>query len=289
VRSGAAQVLVVGAAGQVGRAVVRRLETAHEVVGTTHRRPAPATTVVPAATDQDGWDRLVAQVAPDAVVVAAALTDVDACQRDPDRSRAVNVDLVGHVVRAAATHGAHVVHLSSDYVFDGRAGPYGEDEAPAPLNVYGVHKLEGEQLVLDAGGTVLRTSMVYGASREGAVDLMAHLLRRGTLEASDAQLTTPTWAGDLAWLVERVATSRTPGLVHAAGPQTVTRFDTARLVAEAAGLPTNRVRRAAPAGSSTRAPRPERCGLVVDRARDRFGYDPTTLLAGLTRHFAHRG
>ncbi len=152
-----------------------------------------------------------------------------------------------------------------------------------------MHKVDGERLVLDAGGTVLRTSMVYGAGREGAVDQIAHLLRQGNLEVSQTHLTTPTWADDLAWLVERVAETRTSGIVHAAGPQTWTRFDVARLVAETVGLPEDRVRPAPAAANPARASRPERCGLVVDRAREWFSYDPTPLPESLARHFARRG
>jgi len=277
-------VLVVGASGQVGRAVIRGLAPLYDVVSTRHNREAPGPVVVPVPTGAAGWQALLAQVRSAAVVVAAALTDVDVCERDSDHSREVNVDLVGRIAGAAAEQGAHVVHFSTDYVFGGRDGPYREQDTPCPINVYGAHKLAGEQVIAAAGGAVLRTSMVYGASREGAVDRLVHLLRQGPLEVSADQLSTPTWAPDLAWLVGRVVDTRWSGVLHAAGPDTLTRLEVASRVAEVAGLPAEHVRASRAASAVGRAPRPERCGLVVERARELFGYSPTPLQAGLAQH-----
>ena len=283
-----ARVLVVGASGQVGRAVLRGLATSYDVVAAKHNREVTARTVVPVPVTPEEWRELHADLRPSAVVIAAAISDVDACERDPARSRTTNLDLVLTAAEVASEYKAHVVHFSTDYVFDGAAGPYREDDVPRPPNVYGMHKLASEQAVVQAGGAVLRTSLVYGASREGAIDRMVHLLRAGPVEFSPVQLSTPTWAPDLAWLTSAVVATRFAGVLHAAGPNTLPRLEVARHVAWAAGLPAEHVRPAM-ATHGTPAPpgvaeRPVRCGLVVDRARDLFGYRPVSLREGLALH-----
>lgn len=278
------RVLVVGASGQVGSAVVRGLALSYDVVSTRRTRNAPGPTVVPGPTETSGWPALLQELRPTAVVVTAALTDVDACERDPDLSREVNVDLVTRIASAADQRGAHVIYFSTDYVFSGEHGPYREQDPPGPVNVYGAHKLAGEQVVSAADGAVLRTSWVYGGNREGAVDQIVHLLRQGPLEAPDSQLATPTWAPDLAWLVGRIVDERWAGVLHAAGPETLTRFEVARRVAVVAGFPVGHVRASRSPSTSGRAPRPQRCGLVVDRARELFDYHPTPFDVGVARH-----
>ncbi|MGH3358156.1 MAG: SDR family oxidoreductase [Nocardioidaceae bacterium] len=281
--------VVVGATGQVGRTAVTALRSdGWEVVGTHHRRPARHTLATPP--NAAGWARMLTDHPASAVVIAAALTDVDRCEDDPAVSRSVNVDLVDRVVRAAADHGAHVVHLSTDYVFDGTGGPYTERDPVRPINVYGRHKAESEQLILDHGGAVLRTSVVYGGSREGAVDHVAARLRQGPAAFSTEHFATPTWAPDLAWLVTRTVRERCGGIVHAAGPDHVSRHGLAIAIAQAAGLDPDRVLDSATTGaSSARAPRPARCGLVVARAQELLGYRPAPLAEGLRRHFSGTG
>src|SRR5262245_23353500 len=137
--------LVIGASGQVGGAIAARLrERGHHVVGTHHAKPQPDTRPLDVS-DAAATERYLAEVEPDWVVCPAALTAVDYCESHPDEAFAANRDAPGNAARAAAKRGAGFVYFSTEYVFDGTAGPYTEDDPPNPQSIYARSKLEGER------------------------------------------------------------------------------------------------------------------------------------------------
>jgi dTDP-4-dehydrorhamnose reductase len=146
---------------------------------------------------------------PALVVNCAAYTAVDRAESEPELVRRVNADGAGRVARTAQAVGSRVIHLSTDYVFDGLAGrPYQPDEVPAPLSVYGRTKLEGERQVLAAGDTslVIRTAWVYAAEGKNFVLTILRLLaERREVRVVDDQVGTPTWATGLARAIWRAA------------------------------------------------------------------------------------
>lgn len=227
-------------------------------------------------------------VRPGALLIAAAMADVDRCQREPRLSFAANVRLPEIVSRECARRGIFVVHLSTDYVFDGRGGPYAEDDATGPVNVYGRHKLEGERMVLESGAAaaVLRTCVVYGGDRPGAAETVAAALREGrTVRLSETHVNTPTHVADLAWAVHAVLRQGVTGLFHTGGPEPMSRLEFGRAVAHALGRDPDSVEPAAPATGGDRAPRPAACGLRVDKAAAAFGYRPRPVGEGLAALF----
>ncbi len=234
----ALKVLVTGAAGQVGREVVERLEAApqHEVVGLG----SDALDV----SDRDAVLGSMATLAPDAVVHAAAWTAVDACESDPDRAYAVNALGTRHVAEACGANHAHLLALSTDYVFDGaKAAPYVEWDAPNPASVYGRSKLAGEEEALRLpGATVVRTSWVCGFHGSNVVKTVLRLAgEHETLDFVDDQHGNPTLAADLALMIERLLVSRMPGIHHVTNQGAVSWYEFARTVMEAAGLDPGRV------------------------------------------------
>src|SRR2546423_4158739 len=163
-------VLVTGAAGALGHDLAIAFAD-HEVVACDH-----ATLDV---TDRDRVLQVVGAVRPDVVVNAAAWTDVDGCEGDPDRAFAVNALAVRHVAEAAGHVGAWLCHLSTDYVFDGRApSPYVEWDDPNPLSVYGRSKLGGEHEVGERA-TVVRSSWLAGGTGRRLVQTMLVAPGRG--------------------------------------------------------------------------------------------------------------
>lgn len=179
-------------------------------------------------TDLDVGDReqvlqVVGAVRPDAVVHAAAWTDVDGCESDPDRALRVNALGTRNVVAAARLLGARVCYVSTDYVFDGTAArPYTEWDSPNPLSVYGRSKLGGE-MEMDAEDTVVRTSWVCGRhGRNFVKTVLAKAARGDELRVVDDQHGCFTHAGDLAMLIRRLVVSRMAGVYHATnqGPTT---------------------------------------------------------------------
>ncbi len=183
-------VLLTGATGQVGWELLRALAP-------TARVAAPSSAELNLL-HPDGVRAAFRALAPAAVVNAAAYTAVDRAEAEPEAAEAVNATAPGVLAREAARAGALMVHLSTDYVFDGTAtSPYAEDAATAPLGVYGRTKLAGERAVAQAGGPhlVFRTSWVYGLRGANFLRTMLRLAReREELRVVDDQRGAPTWS-----------------------------------------------------------------------------------------------
>ncbi|MCZ7526867.1 MAG: dTDP-4-dehydrorhamnose reductase [Acidimicrobiia bacterium] len=203
------RILVTGAGGQLGSAAVARLG-GREVLAADH--------AVLELADRERVEQVVGAFAPDVVLNCAALTDVDACERDPDLAYATNALGVRHLAVAAERLGAHVVHVSTDYVFDGsQRRPYHEWDDPAPVSEYGRSKLGGElELARHCRSwAVVRTSWVFGRRGSDFVSWVLDAHRRGELRGLvDDQTSCPTYAPDLAAALVRLAAGRLPGLFH---------------------------------------------------------------------------
>lgn len=272
--------LVIGASGLVGGALLRVLDGA---IGTYLTRPREGLRHLDAA-DASAVRRAVAEIGPDAVFFPAADPNVDWCEEHPEDSYRRNVTPAIGALRAAREAGSRFAFFSSDYVFDGRAGPYAEDDAPAPLQVYGQHKLEVERAVLAEGGTVVRTTTVYGeetgAPKNFVLRLIARLRAGERVTVPMDQVSTPTWADDLA--AAAVAVAGRPGLWHAAGRELMARDELARTVARVFGLDEHLIDPVATASLRQRAQRPLRGGLRIEKlvsATGRTMHRPADALA----------
>ncbi len=204
-----------GAAGMLGRRVVAEARgRGHDVVAADL---AEFDLTDPAATDA-----FVVDAAPHAVINCAAYTQVDRAEEDEPLALAVNGAGAGNVARAAQAAGARVVHVSTDYVFDGRQDrPWVESDPTGPLGAYGRTKLAGEHEVLAASDTnaIVRTAWLFGAGGPNFPDTMLRLAREhGRLRVVTDQVGSPTWTGHLAQaLVDCAQTPQRTGIFHAAG------------------------------------------------------------------------
>jgi dTDP-4-dehydrorhamnose reductase len=268
------RVLVTGAGGQLGRDLVDVLSGRLPTGGRTDRvGAAPACDVVGAdhrrldVTDRGSVLGIVDALHPDVVVHAGAWTAVDACEGDPDRAFAVNALGTRHVAEAARKSGAHVVYVSTDYVFDGSSDrPYREWDLPNPLSVYGQSKLAGER-ELDPGSTIVRTSWVCGAHGANMVRTVLRLAgQSGPLRFVDDQHGCPTFTADLARTVASLAVDRVPGTFHVTNAGPTTWFDFARAVLEAAGHDPARVEAIATTDLDPPRPAPRPANSVLDNA-----------------------
>lgn len=184
-------------------------------------------------------------VGPAWVVNAAAFTDVAACER-PELCAtvfAVNAEGPTSLARACAARGARLVHVSTDYVFDGRKGaPYDEDDPPRPLQVYGASKLEGERGVLDtlSGALVVRVSTLFGPPDPPRPAYVDHILRQaragGPIEVVEKPVSSPTYAPDAAEAILELCSRGASGIVHVVNAGACSRLELARATVEAAGL-----------------------------------------------------
>jgi dTDP-4-dehydrorhamnose reductase len=207
-------------------------------------------------------------------VHCAAWTAVDACEADPERAELCNGRAVRWVAEACDMAGAHLVHISTDYVFDGRLGrPYHEFDRPNPLGVYGSSKLTGEReaLVLGDSATVVRTSWVCGEHGPNMVQTILRLLAAGDdtpgrLAFVDDQRGCPTFTADLAPMLLRLAAERRGGIHHVTNQGPVSWFEFARAVVTAAGRNPDVVRPITTAQLDPPRPAPRPANSVLDNA-----------------------
>ncbi|MEA2154616.1 MAG: dTDP-4-dehydrorhamnose reductase [Solirubrobacteraceae bacterium] len=209
------RLLVTGAGGMLGRAVVEAAQRAgHEVRGATRAELD--------VTDADALRRAVADLRPQAIVNCAAYTDVDGAEADRFTAFAINGQGAGNVAAAARQAGAAIVHLSTDYVFDGsKREPWLESDPVAPLGAYGASKLAGERAVAAANPAhaIVRTAWLFGAGGRNFVDTMLALgAEREEVSVVTDQIGCPTWTGHLAGaLVELAERPQDTGIHHVAG------------------------------------------------------------------------
>lgn len=255
------RLLVTGAAGMLGRDVVDVARGAgHEVAGFSRAE----LDVVDAA----AVVRAVEDVRPDAVVNCAAFTDVDGAEERPDEARAVNGTGAGHVAAAAQAVAAPVVHLSTDYVFDGRkAAPYVESDRPNPRSAYGRSKLEGERTVAAANPrhAIVRSSWLFGTGGRNFVEtILARGRERGEVSVVTDQVGCPTFTGHLAQALVALTERGATGVVHVAGAGHCSWHDFAVEIFREAGVDCE-VHPTDTAASGRPAPRPANSVLVSER------------------------
>lgn len=262
--------LVIGASGLVGGALLREL--GQTAAGTYRDRAVPGLRHLDVR-DQRELERAFADVRPAVVFFPAAEPNVDWCEAHPDEAHALNVETALQALALARASAAGFVFFSTDYVFDGEAGPYAEDATVRPLSVYARHKVEVEEHVLAAGGTVVRTTTVFGQElppgKNFVLRLVARLRSGEPATIPSDQWSTPTWSDDLARAA--VAVGRHGGVWHAAGPDLLARDEFARLIAEVYGLDAGLVHAVSTAQLQQAARRPARAGLISDRLRRETG------------------
>ena len=226
----ALRVLVTGAAGQVGRALLASVPVGFEARGATHASLDIA--------DAEQVERQVAEFGPDVIVNAAAYTAVDKAEGEQATAARVNVDGVTHLARAALAHGARLIHVSTDFVFDGRGcAPYRPSDPAAPLSVYGATKLAGERQALSILGEqalIVRTAWLYAAEGRNFLTTMLRLMReRAQVRVVDDQIGTPTAAASVASVLWSFArTPRLSGIFHWSDAGVASWYDFAVAIAE---------------------------------------------------------
>lgn len=265
------RVLVTGCDGLLGQNLLRTAPAGDAIIGLArHDVPVPAVRLseyhVRDIADPATWEFIRDVVRPDRIVNAAAYTDVDGCERDPALCDRVNRD----AVRAMAATGIPLTQVSTDYVFDGEAGPYSEDDAPRPLSVYGRSKLESERATLSApGNLVVRTAWVWGTERgakKSFTDFVRETLSAGkTARIVTDQWSNPTLAEDLAGAIWALVGAGRSGLYHAGGSDRVSRLEWAERVAKFFGLDAGLIQPITTADMNPHARRPLRAGMRCDK------------------------
>ena len=267
------KVLIIGASGQVGGALAslcvrRRIE----VYGTSRRGqgflyldladPASVAGAFKAA-------------APDLVFLCSAITNADDCEREPELARRVNAEGPGLVAEECRKAEARLVYFSTEYVFDGAAGPYGEDAAPVPVNVYGRTKLEGEKAVLALNGALaLRTALVFShnpASKNFIMQVVSNSRSGAKMRVPSDQFSTPTYAPELAAAALDLAGTDAAGLYNAAGPDWLSRYEFALKACAAFGFDPAFLEPKLTSELGKAAARPLKAGLKTEKLAAKLG------------------
>ncbi|MBI1287601.1 MAG: sugar nucleotide-binding protein [Flavobacteriales bacterium] len=233
-------------------------------------------------------DRVIDQVKPDHIIHTAAMTQVDDCELDHEACDRANVDAVRYIVDAAERNDCHLVHISTDFIFNGKEGPYDEEGVADPLSYYGMAKWKGEQIVQKSKlrWAILRTVLVYGIvdnmSRSNIVLWAKGALEKGNpINVVDDQFRSPTLAEDLAdgciLAVEKNAT----GIYNVSGKDQMSIVELVRTVADYYGLDKSLINPVSSETLNQPARRPPVTGFILDKARRELGYDPHSFVEGI--------
>ena len=231
-------------------------------------------------TDRQGIENVLSEFRPDVIIHGAAMTHVDECEQHKELAYNLNVVGTQNIVDAAKELGVHVVHISTDFIFDGQDGPYNEEGIPNPVSYYGETKLQAEHIVQTVDSwSILRTVLVIGIAEDLSRSNIV-LWAKGALEKAqpirvvDDQFRTPTLAEDLAQGALLAATQRAQGIFNISGPDFMSIYELVESVAEHFGLSMATVTRVDSSTLNQPAVRPPRTGFNISKAVENLGYRP---------------
>ncbi|MBO0933061.1 SDR family oxidoreductase [Fibrella aquatilis] len=231
---------------------------------------------------------VITDVRPDAVIHGAAMTDVDKCELDKDACWAQNVTATEHIVEACRAVGAFLCHVSTDFIFDGTAGPYTEEAEGNPISFYGWSKYAAEKVVMHSGlnWAIARTVLVYGIahdmSRSNIILWVKKSLEDGkTIKVVTDQFRSPTLAEDLAQGCALIAQKRATGIFNISGKDVLTPHEMAIQTADYFGLDKSLITEATAATFTQTARRPPRTGFIITKAQRELGYAPHSFSEGI--------
>jgi dTDP-4-dehydrorhamnose reductase len=231
---------------------------------------------------------VISQFKPDAVINTAAMTNVDQCELEKEAGWNANVNSVEYLVEACEENNCYLLHLSTDFIFDGTKGPLTEDEIPSPVNYYGEGKLAAEKLVLNSNlkWAMARTVLVYGVvsdmSRSNIILWVKDSLENGkAIKVVDDQWRTPTLAEDLAMGCYLIVQKQAKGIYNISGKDMLTPYDMALKVRDYFDLDGSLISRADSSTFSQPAKRPLKTGFVIDKAKNELGYAPHSFDQGI--------
>ncbi len=239
-------------------------------------------------TDRQQVEDLVSRERPDAIIHTAAMANPDACEPQPEACRLLNVEAVRYLSDLCQRYGVQLVHLSTDFIFDGTSGPYREDDLPSPISRYGQSKADAEKIVMSGDGawTILRTALVYGYLPQMSRGNIVLWIRRNLMEGKPVrvvndQFRTPTLAEDLAEACLLAVKRKATGVYHISGDEFFSVFEIAQHTARFWGLDESLMTPVSSDALAEVAKRPPVTGFIVRKAIEELGFRPHSLREGL--------
>ncbi|MEQ8926772.1 MAG: SDR family oxidoreductase [Fulvivirga sp.] len=289
------KILITGSNGLLGQKLVKLLiESNEEVIATArngNRLPTEYTGYTfeeMDITDPVSVEKILQKHCPDAVINTAAMTNVDECEKDKAGCDLLNVEAVKHLIEGCNQINAHLIHLSTDFIFDGTHGPLTEEDKPNPISYYGESKLKSEELVMAKSykWSIVRTVLVYGIahdmSRSNIILWVKNSLEnRKNIQVVNDQWRTPTLAEDLAQGCYLIAKNSTEGIFNISGADMLTPYEMAIQTAEFFELDKSLIEETDGSKFTQPAKRPPKTGFIIEKAKKQLGYQPHTFKEGL--------
>jgi dTDP-4-dehydrorhamnose reductase len=239
-------------------------------------------------TDRQQVLDVVADAKPDVIIHTAAMTNVDQCETEKDACWKQNVSAVEYIVEACQQNDTFLVHVSTDFIFDGAAGPYDETAEPNPISFYGWSKFAAEKVVMHSNirWAMARTVLVYGIahdmSRSNIILWVKKSLEDGkTIKVVTDQFRSPTLAEDLAMGCWLIADQRAEGIFNISGRDVLTPYEMAIQTADYFGLDKLLITKADASTFTQAARRPPRTGFLIEKAQSKLGYQPRSFQEGI--------
>lgn len=290
------KVLITGSNGLLGQKLLHKLrqDTSFDLVATSKGENRVSekegyTYFDLDITNNNAVAQLIARENPQVVINTAAMTNVDLCEDEKQSCDALNVDAVKYLADACANIGAHLIQISTDFIFDGEDGPYTEEDIPNPLSYYGISKLKSEELLKAHAvkWTVLRTIIVFGVGEKlskGNIVIWAKeaLIKGDPLNIVDDQFRAPTLADDLADICILAAKKKAHGIFNASGKDIMSIYEIVERIAKHYGNTTENLNKISTATLNQKAGRPPKTGFILDKAINELGYNPHSFEECLT-------
>jgi dTDP-4-dehydrorhamnose reductase len=292
------KVLITGANGLLGQHLIRLLlENNYQVVATGRgesRLPfEPSASFVYHSMDITNPIQTFAVMRsekPDIVVHAAAMTQVDDCELNPQQCERINVQGTSQILTDAETFSSHFIYVSTDFVFDGEKGNYSEEDETLPVSLYGFTKMQAEAMVqtCDIPFAIVRTCLVYGnvlmGTRSNIITWVKESLKQGKkIKVVTDQMRTPTYVEDLAKGILLIIQKKAEGIFHISGKDWLSPYDMAIKTAEWFKLDKTLIEKTDASGFKQPGRRPLKTGFVIEKARKELGYEPMSFEEALTK------
>ncbi|WP_405565661.1 SDR family oxidoreductase [Polaribacter sp. Asnod6-C07] len=241
-------------------------------------------------TNKENLKNTIIEIKPDFIINTAAMTQVDACENDKKACDLLNITVVKWLTEVSIKINAHLIHLSTDFIFDGKKGYYKETDTPNPLSYYGLSKLKSEEVLLDSNinYTILRTILVYGKvfdmSRSNIVLWVISMLKQGKeITIVDDQFRMPTYVDDLALACKISMDKKAKGIFHISSNKLLSVFEIAQQIAEVFNLDKSLIKPITTLTLNQTAPRPAKTGFDLSKTNKGLEFYPKSFKEDLHR------
>jgi len=286
------RILIVGSNGMLGQRLIEFYKKLNDVVllaASVEEKSVfdDADYVQADISNRNEIKKVVYDFCPDFIINAAAYTNVDKSESERELAWKINVKGVEYLSEAARVLDSHLIHISTDYIFDGKNGPYTENDTPNPLGYYGRTKLASENTLKISGckNTILRTNVLYGTAKFSRPDfvkwVVESLREKKEIKIVDDQINNPTFIDDLVQGINKIVEQHKEGIYNIGGNEFLNRYEFTLMIAEYFNLDKFLIKKIKTEELNQSARRPLKSGLITIKAQSELGYKPHTILQTL--------